>query len=134
GSGQTGLAAALKGRRAYLSDLSPAATFISKNYCTPLRDDLSLLSVVSLWEPELKSELSWLFSTRCRRCSAEAQIEYVVWEECRRCRRCGTTLGFFVARRHGGRFYCHRCDDALRRSELDFVCARPVLLKYSCAF
>ena len=35
GSGGTALAALIDGRKAIAIDLSPAATFITKNYCTP---------------------------------------------------------------------------------------------------
>lgn len=36
GSGSTALAALMEGRAAIAIDLSPAATFITKNYCTPV--------------------------------------------------------------------------------------------------
>ncbi len=37
GSGGTALAALMEGRKAVAIDVSPAATFITKNYCTPSR-------------------------------------------------------------------------------------------------
>ena len=39
GSGGTALAALMEGRNAIAIDLSPAATFITKNYCTPVDVD-----------------------------------------------------------------------------------------------
>ena len=39
GSGGTALAALMEGRAAIAIDLSPAATFITKNYCTPVDVD-----------------------------------------------------------------------------------------------
>ena len=39
GSGGTALAALMEGRKAIAIDRSPAATFITKNYCTPVDPD-----------------------------------------------------------------------------------------------
>ena len=39
GSGSTALAALMEGRKAIAIDRSPAATFITKNYCTPVDPD-----------------------------------------------------------------------------------------------
>jgi DNA modification methylase len=94
GSGGTLLAALLDGRKAIGIDASPAATFISKNYCTPI--DLQLLdkayrSLASL----VQKELDWLYETRCDRCSGQAAVTYMVHSQVFQCPRCLVKVPLF---------------------------------------
>jgi hypothetical protein len=58
GSGGTALAALLEGRSVIASDLSPAATFITKNYCTPVNSEDLGQAYEALYR-KAKQELSW---------------------------------------------------------------------------
>ncbi|MCE7988199.1 MAG: hypothetical protein DYG89_44130 [Caldilinea sp. CFX5] len=87
GSGGTALVALMEGRKAIAVDLSPAATFITKNYCTPV-DVNELQSTFTALERKVKSEMEWLYETRCDRCDGRAQTEYTVYSQVFRCERC----------------------------------------------
>jgi len=87
GSGMTGVAALATGRVPILTDLSPAATFITKNYCDPV-DPEQLQSEFDRVMKKVKPELDWLYETRCDRCRGRATTGYVVWSERFQCDRC----------------------------------------------
>lgn len=90
GSGQTGVAALLTGRRAVLSDLSPAAVHIARGYTAQVHPDRferaasRLLSDLSTLEQELYGV-------------DEGRIEYTVWSDVFRCPACERDILFWEA-------------------------------------
>lgn len=87
GSGSTALSALLENRNAIAIDRSPAATFITKNYCTPL--DVSRIKTVhEELKIKIESEIGWLYQTRCHRCGGKATINYTVYSQVFQCPRC----------------------------------------------
>ena len=87
GSGGTALAALIEDRHAIAIDLSPAATFITKNYCTPVDVDI-LQSAFEEIQRKVKSEMEWLYETRCDRCDGKAITAYTVYSQLFQCPRC----------------------------------------------
>ncbi len=87
GSGGTALAALMEGRKAIAIDRSPAATFITKNYCTPV-DPAELQAAFAELARKVKLEMDWLYETRCDRCGGKATIAYTVYSQVFRCPRC----------------------------------------------
>jgi DNA modification methylase len=87
GSGGTALAALMEGRAAIAIDLSPAATFITKNYCTPVDVD-ELQRAFEELQRKVKPEMDWLYETRCDRCDGRATTEYTVYSQVFQCSRC----------------------------------------------
>jgi DNA modification methylase len=87
GSGGTALAALMEGRAAVAIDLSPAATFITKNYCTPV-DMEELQRAFEKLRAKVKSEIEWLYETRCDRCDGQATTAYTVYSYVFQCPRC----------------------------------------------
>ncbi len=87
GSGGTALAALMTGRKAVAIDRSPAATFITKNYCTPV-DVIALQRAFEELKQKVKPEIDWLYETRCDRCHGPATTEYTVHSQVFQCPRC----------------------------------------------
>lgn len=87
GSGGTALAALMEERTAIAIDLSPAATFITKNYCTPVDVD-ELQRTFEELQRKIKPEMDWLYETRCDRCDGCATTEYTVYSHVFLCLRC----------------------------------------------
>jgi DNA modification methylase len=87
GSGGTGLAALMEGCKAILIDRSPAATFIAKNYCTPVDVD-ELQKAFEELKRKVKPEIDWLYETRCDRCGGKATTGYTVYSQVFQCPRC----------------------------------------------
>jgi hypothetical protein len=82
----------LGARRAVLSDLSPAATFISSNYNLPtddafFREGQQLLS-------DLEKECGWMYETSGEGVGP-ARIEYTVWSEVFACPNCSGEIVYF---------------------------------------
>lgn len=87
GSGGTALAALMEGRKAIAIDRSPAATFITKNYCTPVDvDDFmkALYAVKMLVSPYYDN----LYNRTCPKCGAEAILGYTVYSQQVECLKC----------------------------------------------
>lgn len=94
GSGGTALAALLEGRHAIATDRSPAATFITKNYCTTV-DPALLHSAFEAIKKTVQSEIEWLYETKCDRCDGKAITEYTVYSQVFRCSKCLTKVALF---------------------------------------
>jgi adenine-specific DNA methylase len=87
GSGGMALAALMEGRKAIAIDRSPAATFITKNYCTPVDVDELKWAFEEL-KRKVKPEIDWLYETRCDRCGGKATTAYTVFSQVFQCPRC----------------------------------------------
>jgi len=94
GSGGTALAALMEGRAAIAIDLSPAATFITKNYCTPVDVD-ELGRAFEELQARVKPEMDWLYETRCDRCDGRAITGYTVYSYVFQCARCLEKMPLF---------------------------------------
>jgi hypothetical protein len=102
GSGGTALAALMEGRKAIAIDRSPAATFITKNYCTPVDVD-ELQAAFEELRQKVKPEIDWLYETKCDRCGGKATTAYTVYSQRFRCPRCLETVALFDCPEVGGR-------------------------------
>jgi DNA modification methylase len=87
GSGGTAVSALLDGRKAIAIDRSPAATFITKNHCTPVDPD-ELLAAFQKVKQAVQKEIDWLYGTRCDRCGGKATTGYTVYSQVFQCPRC----------------------------------------------
>jgi DNA modification methylase len=94
GSGGTALAALMDGRAAIAIDRSPAATFITKNYCTPI-DIHKLSAEFEEMKEKIKPEIDWLYETRCDRCGGKATTAYTVYSQVFQCPRCLMKIPIF---------------------------------------
>jgi DNA modification methylase len=111
GSGMTGVAAMMENHACVLTDVSPAAAFISYCYTHPFDpDELQTAYDRMLTEPytddlkqklkvvtgteirNLQEELDWLYNTKCDRCGGDATTEYVVYSQRFQCPRCGEVV------------------------------------------
>ena len=94
GSGGTALAALMEGRRAIAIDRSPAATFIAKNYCTPV-DIEYLRTAINRIKLKVIPEINRLYETRCDRCGDRATTLYTVFSQVVECPRCLEKVALF---------------------------------------
>lgn len=135
GSGMTGLAAILEGRHAILSDLSPAAVHIARNYCTPC-DPTGFRRAVRRVLEDVASEEESLFGTRCPTCGGNARVEYTVWSDVVACPGCAEELLVWEQRNadQGGlrSLTCRRCGLTARKSSFAYRDSQPVLVDRRC--
>jgi 16S rRNA G966 N2-methylase RsmD len=94
GSGGTALAALLENRVAVAIDRSPAATFITKNHCTPV-DPTALRNAFAVLEKKVSAELNWFYATKCDRCEGDAITSFTVYSQVFQCTRCTKKVPLF---------------------------------------
>ena len=119
GSGMTGVAAGLGGRRAFLLDLSPAAVHIAANYTSPCDPDL-FRDAVGRVLAEVGARVGSMYETRGK--GAPATVEYVVWSDLRRCPECGAEQSMWDHRETGlRRIRCLDCGVEVSKSKMPVV-------------
>lgn len=95
GTGMTGVAAQMVGRRAILCDLSPAATFIAYNYNTPV-DVAAFEREAKRILAEVEAECGWMYETR-HTDGRIGRINYTVWSDVFVCPYCGKEIVYWDA-------------------------------------
>jgi hypothetical protein len=80
GSGTTGVAALMEGRNALLSDLSPAAVHIARNYTTPC-DPRAFAATLAVIENAVAPTIGWLY----RAYGSDRMVEYTTWSDVYSC-------------------------------------------------
>jgi len=144
GSGGTALAALMEGRKAIAIDRSPAATFITKNYCTPVDVD-ELQSAFEELNRKVRQEIDWLYETRCDRCGGKATTAYMVHSQVFQCPRCLEKVSLFDCVETEGRTAKGKvkkvsaCPNCFKKGIVEEISTRdkklgsmPVLVSYIC--
>lgn len=127
GSGMTGVAALMEGRSALLSDLSPAAVHISRNYTTACDPDEFAEALVRV-EKMVDPTIGWLY----RPVRSDSQVEYTTWSDVFRCPACSHRIVYWEAVKKTGSpdgdgLNCTRCDQRFRKADLEWVDEIPVV-------
>jgi len=114
----------LGSRRAVLNDLSPAATFISYNYNTPV-DSYVFANEAERILDEVKKECGWMYETIHTDGKTKGMINCVIWSDVFLCQECGGELIFWdeaVDMEKGGVsgiFPCPHCHSELTKRKID---------------
>ena len=86
-------------RNAILSDLSPAATYIAKQYNTPIENIMGYESRAEVIIEQLYKECSWMYETKHSSESLcadiKGEINYVVWSDVFICPNCSNEIVFW---------------------------------------
>ena len=131
GSGMTGVAASMSGRRAVLNDLSPAAVHIAYNYVAPC-DPAKFAKAVDRVLADVGDTVAAMYATTHG--GGNAVVEYVVWSDVRACRRCHTRHLLWDFRESGlRRIVCPSCGTPQAKSEMPLVGEAPVETNLSVA-
>ena len=115
----------LGARRTVINDLSPAATFISHNYNTPVDADAFRRAAERLLK-EFRAELGWMYETRHTDGSMR-MIDYTVWSEVYTCPECGGEITFWEealdddTQKVRDEFPCPHCAASLTKRRMDRV-------------
>jgi len=125
GSGMTGVAALMENRNALLSDLSPAAIHIARNYTTPC-DPVEFAAALAKVEAEVAPTIDWLY----RPIGSERLVEYTTWSDVYRCPRCREQILYWdVVQRNGtgdDGVTCLHCGAVTPKAELEWIGEEPV--------
>lgn len=93
GTGMTGVASQLTGRKAILCDLSPAATFIAYNYNTPVNVKTFESEAKRILD-EVEKECGWMYET-LHTDGKKGRINYTVWSDVFICPYCSNEYVFW---------------------------------------
>lgn len=134
GSGMTGVAAAMSGRRAILRDIAVVSSHLSFNHTRPC--DPGLLS--RLWRQlydALRPTFGKIYRVPGRGKDTEGYAHYTLWSERYTCPECADTFTLYEAintttGRVGTTIDCPKCDSELKRQRLRAIGSVPVLINY----
>lgn len=126
GSGMTGVAALLENRNALLSDLSPAAVHIARNYTTYC-DPEAFRAALSVVAQAVGPTMERLY----RPTGTNTVVEYTTWSDVYRCPSCNGRVLYWQVMRHSGglsgdRLICPTCGTERRKSEFLWIGEEPV--------
>ena len=126
GSGMTGVAALTAGCNALLSDLSPAAVHIARNYTTHC-DPAAFAEAFARVEKAMEPTVDWLY----RPIGTNQIVEYTTWSDLYRCPACSSRIVYWdvVQRAHGtngDRLKCPHCGSESRKADLQWIGEEPV--------
>jgi DNA modification methylase/predicted RNA-binding Zn-ribbon protein involved in translation (DUF1610 family) len=141
GSGMTGVAAGNLGRKALLSDLSPAATFIARHLNTPVDAEVYLQATRKILADAVDLETK-LYHTPCRSCGTLTPMLYMVWSYGVICPACAREfLLWDVARNEKSNvreskilseFPCPHCGAHVKKRGMRRTHRYPVQVGYKC--
>lgn len=141
GSGMTGVAAKALGYDVILNELSPAASFIADRFTHAIPPEKFAVGVRAISEAT-RSVRTKLYSTHCRECRKETEIQYTVWSYRVKCSECSHEFKLWDACRKYGRtvrehkilseFPCPSCKATIKKSRLARTYPVPVLVGYRC--
>lgn len=113
-------------RKVILSDLSPAATFISSNNNIPF-DVQDFLSRSKAIFRKLEAEIGWMYETLHSDGKTVAKVEFTIWSEVFTCESCSGEIVFTEAAMDEGRsrvdknLECPHCGALAKKEALDLA-------------
>lgn len=121
GSGMTGVAALMEGRNTLLSDLSPAAVHIARNYTSPC-DVAAYTRAIKAVEASVAPTMRWLYQA----VGTDRLVEYTTWSDVYRCPRCSEGIRYWDAVHDKGaidadRITCPSCRSVTRKADLEWI-------------
>lgn len=133
GSGMTGVAAAMAGRRTILNDLSAAAAHLAWNHTHPC-DPNALTHAFARLEARIGDSLSSLYATRDEM-GRQARLRWTLWSTRHRCPQCHAEfLLWSTMDRKTGRMgratKCQECDYEADRRRFEVVANVPAWVAF----
>jgi len=133
GSGMTGVAAALTGRRAMLNDISPAAVHLAWNHTRPC-DPSELKQAFDRLDNNVRQKFQELYETR-HPDGTKGLIHWTIWSTQHECPKCKRAFSLWSAidqktGRVGASVTCPHCRIEINRKELKGTVSEPAWISY----
>lgn len=130
GSGMTGVAAAITGRRAELRDISVLGRHIGTNFLR-LLDPEKIRAAASDVMASASKRLGEVYATRCARCGEIATLSKTVWSFEYECQHCSEPVLYYEAFKASGwqkqSMKCVGCGESFRPRNARRIAEVPVL-------
>lgn len=135
GSGMTGVAGAISGRRVELRDISALGRHIGSNYVNLVEPTNFREAVKDVMEGAQR-RLGELYGTTCARCEKPAELSKTTWSKIYECTRCGEWVTYYRALERAGweksNMACAACGEPLVIRKASQVGEEPVLDTVAC--
>jgi DNA modification methylase/transcriptional regulator with XRE-family HTH domain len=141
GSGMTGVAARYVGADVVLNELSPAASFIAKNFTGQI-DVLEFNAAIKHVVEATADLRKQLYTTDCRECGRQTELLFTVWSYELECNHCSEPFVLWDhCRKYGNnvkehkllkKFPCPNCQREVNKSYLPRRESVPVFVGYKC--
>lgn len=136
GSGMTGVAAVMAGRKAELRDISALGAHIGRGYLN-LVDPIDLDRAAHSVAQQAEGTFPGAYEHECQRCGAGAALSRQTWAVVYACPTCSTPINFYEALEAAGwsksKMTCAGCDAPFETRRAKRLDERPVLDTISCA-
>lgn len=129
GSGMTGVAAVVTGRRAHLSDISVLGHHIGSNYVN-IVDASALRQAGRQVLGTARDQVQGLYEVPCSRCGQPGELVKATWSQDYACGSCGASFTYYRALEEAGwrnAIRCGYCGTSLQRRNLRSVGETMVL-------
>lgn len=136
GSGMTGVAAAITGRRAELRDISVLGRHIGSNYLN-LIEPSGLTAAATAAIERAKERLGDVYAVRCQECGERAELSRTTWSKLYACSGCDASVNYYraleTADGQKDKIACPECGQGLALRAAGQVGEEPVLDTVTCA-
>jgi predicted RNA methylase len=135
GSGMTGVAAAILGRRAELRDISVLGRHIGTNYLN-LVDGEALRAAAEEVVAKVRERLGDVYAARCGGCGCAATLSRTVWTFVYECPGCGCPVNYYktfeAAEWQRAEMKCGSCSEPFVSRRSKRIAEEPVLDTIAC--
>ncbi len=135
GSGMTGVAAAITGRRSELRDISVLGRHIGDNYLNLVDADV-LLAEAERVIARTRERIGYVYASTCSRCGTRAELSKAVWSIEYECQFCGVGVNYYETFERAGwskrGMTCASCDAEFLTRGSKRVDETPVLDHVRC--
>jgi DNA modification methylase len=135
GSGMTGVAAAISGRRAELRDISALGRHIGRNYVN-LVEPAKFRQAVKDVMAGAEKRLGDVYATTCARCAKPAALSKSTWSKVYECTSCGESVNYYraleAANWSKSKMACAACGEVLIIRKAKQIDEEPVLDTVVC--
>lgn len=135
GSGMTGVAAAICGRKAVLRDINVLGRHIGTNYVN-LVDPAQFRAAVEEAVARARQRVGDVYATRCDGCGKRAELSRTTWSIVNECRACGREVTFYRelerARWSKSAMTCCHCGEPFNPRGARRIGEEPVLDTVDC--
>jgi len=134
GSGMTGVAAFMTGRRAIVSDISRLGMHIGRNYVN-LVDPAALRRIARRVVLEAQGRVPGLYTVNCGHCGRPSRLVKAVWSYKYACRKCGAGFSYYNALKAANwkGALCPICRETFERRGVSRIGEDMVLESVDCA-
>jgi 16S rRNA G966 N2-methylase RsmD len=136
GSGMTGVAAAMHGRRGEVRDISALGQHIGSNYVNLVDEHAFRVAAAKMVDAAVE-RLGDVYATRCQACGDAGTLSRTVWSYVYECAHCQGSINYYESFKASGwkkkSMHCPSCDELFATRGSPRIGEEPVLDTLACS-